>query len=260
VGHSSFLIQAAGLNILTDPIWSDRASPVAFAGPKRLLPPAVRFDDLPRIDVTLLSHDHYDHLDEPTVRKLIARFPAMTWLVPIGVGRFLRSRGARSVTECDWWNTTTIGDATFGCTPAQHFSGRYPWDRNATLWCGWSARIGDVSFFFAGDTGLHPEFGAIAERFGPFDLAILPIGAYEPRWFMKPVHMSPEEAVRSFLDLRNAHPNHRSAMLASHWGTFRLTDEPVTEPPALARSSWEKAGLAPDDLWIFAHGESRSVD
>jgi L-ascorbate metabolism protein UlaG (beta-lactamase superfamily) len=116
-----------------------------------------------------------------------------------------------------------------------------------------------LRFFFAGDTGLHPENAEIAERFGPFDVAILPIGAYEPRWFMQPVHMSPEEAVRSFLDLRDAHPNQTSVLIASHWGTFRLTDEPVTEPPVLARASWENAGLDPDDLWIFAHGESRSI-
>ncbi len=259
IGHSSFLIQVAGLNVLTDPVWSDRASPVAFAGPKRLVPPAIAFDDLPRIDVTLLSHDHYDHLDDVTVRRLITRFPGISWFTPIGVGQFLSSRGATTVTEMDWWDTTQLGQASISCTPARHFSGRFPWNRNSTLWCGWTFRTGNASFFFAGDTALHPEFRSIAERFGPFDLTILPIGAYEPRWFMRAVHMDPEEAVQSFRDLISAHPHSRCVMLGSHWGTFRLTDEPVDEPPRLARTCWSAAGLAPDDLWIFAHGESRSM-
>ncbi len=259
IGHSSFLIQVGGINILTDPIWSERASPVAFAGPRRLVPPGLSFDDLPRIDVTLLSHDHYDHLDDVTVRRLIARFPSMSWFTSIGVGQFLRSRGAMNVMEMDWWTTTELGHAAIACTPARHFSGRFPWNRNSTLWCGWTFRIGKASFFFAGDTALHPEFRTIAERFGPFDLVILPIGAYEPRWFMQPVHMDPGEAVQSFMDLISAHAVSRSVMLGSHWGTFRLTDEPVDEPPRLARACWNDAGLAPDDLWILAHGESRSI-
>jgi len=259
VGHSSFLIQVAGLNVLTDPIWSDRASPVSFAGPRRLVPPGLPLTDLPPIDITLLSHDHYDHLDRPTVETLIERFPKMVWMTPLGVAQFIRSRGATSVEELDWWDEAKVGDATIGCTPAQHFSGRLPWNRNSTLWCGWTLRIGDFSLFFAGDTGLHPEFRKIAERFGPFDLAILPIGAYEPRWFMQPVHMSPEEAVQAYIDLTSTSPAQRCVMLGSHWGTFRLTDEPVDEPPVLARSRWDGAGLPSDDLWVFNHGESRTM-
>jgi N-acyl-phosphatidylethanolamine-hydrolysing phospholipase D len=259
IGHSSFLIQSEGLNILTDPVWSDRASPVSFAGPRRLVPPGIPFSDLPRIDITLLSHDHYDHLDRATVKALIARFPQMVWITPLGVAGFVKSLGGTLVKELDWWDEITAGKATIGCTPAQHFSGRLPWNRNSTLWCGWTLRIGDFSVFFAGDTGLHPEFRQIAERFGPFDLAILPIGAYEPRWFMQPVHMSPEEAVQSFLDLTSAASGQRCKMIGSHWGTFRLTDEPVDEPPALVRSAWEHANLPSDDLWIFTHGESRTM-
>lgn len=133
VGHSSFLIQLAGVNILTDPIWSDRASPVGFAGPKRLTPPAIALDALPRIDITVLSHDHYDHLDDKTVRRLVTQFPEMSWLAPLGVGDFLGKRGAASVRELDWWSEVIIGPASLACTPAQHFSGRYPWNRNATL-------------------------------------------------------------------------------------------------------------------------------
>lgn len=257
IGHSTFLIQAGGLNILTDPIWSDRASPVSFAGPRRIAPPGVGFDDLPRIDITLLSHDHYDHLDRQTVESLIARFPEMTWMTPLGIADFIRSRGARDVRELDWWDETTAGESRIACTPAQHFSGRFPWNRNATLWCGWTVRVAGFSLFFAGDTALHPEFESIARRFGPFDLAILPIGAYEPRWFMRPVHMSPEEAVQSLVALTAARPGHRCTMLASHWGTFRLTDEPVDEPPAFARAAWTRANLPSGNLWIFTHGETR---
>lgn len=259
VGHSSFLIQFGGTNILTDPIWSNRASPVGFAGPKRLVPPGVALEALPQIDVTVLSHDHYDHLDDNTVRRLIAKFPAMTWVTPLGVGDFLKKRGAESVRELDWWAETVVESASFACTPAQHFSGRYPWNRNATLWCGWTIRIGETSVFFAGDTGLHPEFGQIAERFGPFDMSILPIGAYDPRWFMHPVHMAPEEAVSAFQAIEATHPNRSGVMVASHWGTFRLTDEPVMEPPALTRDAWSAANLLPENLWILAHGESRAL-
>jgi N-acyl-phosphatidylethanolamine-hydrolysing phospholipase D len=259
IGHSSFLIQLGGMNILTDPIWSNRASPVGFAGPKRLVPPGMALEALPGIDVTILSHDHYDHLDDKTVRRLIAQFPDMTWLTPLGVGDFLRKRGASSVRELDWWAETVLGPASFACTPAQHFSGRYPWNRNATLWCGWTIRIGDTAVFFAGDTGLHPEWREITQRFGPFDMSILPIGAYDPRWFMHAVHMAPEEAVLAFQAIDSIHPGHSGVMVGSHWGTFRLTDEPLDEPPSLARRTWSTAQLPPENLWILAHGESRTV-
>jgi N-acyl-phosphatidylethanolamine-hydrolysing phospholipase D len=259
IGHSSFLLQFGGMNILTDPIWSDRASPIGFAGPKRLVPPAIALDALPRIDIVVLSHDHYDHLDDRTVRRLAAQFTEASWLAPLGVADFLRKRGAASVTELDWWAKTSVGKASLTCTPAQHFSGRYPWNRNATLWCGWTIRIGDTAVFFAGDTGLHPEFEAIAQRLGPFDMSILPIGAYDPRWFMHPVHMDPDEAVAAFRAIDSTHPTRKSVMVASHWGTFRLTDEPVDEPPRLTRKAWDEAGLPQENLWILAHGESRVI-
>ncbi|MDO8501672.1 MAG: MBL fold metallo-hydrolase [Gemmatimonadaceae bacterium] len=259
IGHSSFLIQCRGLNILTDPIWSDRASPVSFAGPRRLVPPFLRLEDLPPIDVTLISHDHYDHLDDPTIGRLIGRFPAMCWLAPLRVGGFLERRGAANVKELDWWQEHETAGIIIGCTPAQHFSGRYPWNRNSTLWCGWTLSFGRPRVFFAGDTALHPEFGAIAERFGPFDMAILPIGAYEPRWFMRQVHMNPTDSIAAFQQLTAVHPDHPCIMVGSHWGTFRLTDEPVMEPPILAREIWSRASLSPNLLWILAHGETREV-
>lgn len=260
IGHSSFLLQCNGLNILTDPVWSDRVSPLSFVGPRRLVPPAVDFDRLPPIDLTLISHDHYDHLDDATVRRLIERFPAMRWLAPLRVGPFLRQRGARDVTELDWWQHHQTLGITAGCTPAQHFSGRFPWNRNSTLWCGWAVAFdNDVRVFFAGDTGLHPEFGEISSRFGPFDMAILPIGAYEPRWFMRAVHMSPEDSVTAFLELTSK-GTRPCVMVGSHWGTFRLTDEPVMEPPQLAKASWAQAGLDAEQLWILSHGETRELN
>ena len=259
IGHSSFLIQCRGVNILTDPVWSDRASPVSFAGPHRLVPPGIAFENLPPIDFTIVSHDHYDHLDDATIRRLIGRYPRMKWLAPLHVGDFLRKRGASDVTELDWWGEHSASGVSFGCTPAQHFSGRYPWNRNATLWCGWTVRFDDdTRVFFAGDTGLHPEFEKVANMFGPFDMAILPIGAYEPRWFMQPVHMSPEEAVTALQQL-DQEDLARCVMVGSHWGTFRLTTEPVMEPPRRARESWDAAGLPADRLWILSHGETKKI-
>lgn len=258
VGHSTFLVQVGGLNILLDPIWSDRASPFRFAGPRRRVPPAVDFDALPPIDVVAVSHDHYDHLDSPTVGRLIHRYPAIVWLAPFGVGDFFRARGAREVTECDWWDEAVVCSLRLTCVPARHFSGRRLNNRNESLWCGWTIRSAHHSVFFAGDTALHPEFRAIAARCGPLDVAILPIGAYEPRWFMGAVHMNPEDcllATRALLDGQNGK---RLVMVGGHWGTFRLTDEPIDEPPARTRANWRAAGLPEDDFWVMRHGETRT--
>lgn len=258
VGHSSFLVQVGGLNVLTDPMWSLRASPVRFAGPRRWVEPGIDFAALPPVDLVVLSHNHYDHLDHRTVRRLAARDPGATWLVPLGLARFVRARGARDVREHDWWQETTIGPAVVGCTPAQHFSSRGVGDRGATLWCGWALRTETHRVFFAGDTGYHPEFARIAERFGPFDAALLPIGGYEPRWFMQPVHMNPEDAVRAFCDLGGARAG--TVMIPMHWGTFKLTDEAMDEPPVRARAAWRAAGLAPERFWVLAHGETRACE
>jgi N-acyl-phosphatidylethanolamine-hydrolysing phospholipase D len=258
IGHATVLLQLGELNILTDPVWSERASPLQFSGPKRWVAPGAGFDALPPIDLVLLSHNHYDHLDDRTVRRLAERWPESRWLAPLGLARFVRARGARHVEELDWWQQTRVGPATIACTPAQHFSARGLADRNATLWCGWSAVVGQRRVFFAGDTGYHPEFGMIAERYGPFDLALLPIGAYEPRWFMHPVHMNPDDAVAAFRDLRSrADRSARSVMVPIHWGTFKLTDEPMDEPPRRVRTAWDGAGLPAEDLWLLAHGETR---
>jgi N-acyl-phosphatidylethanolamine-hydrolysing phospholipase D len=256
VGHTTFLIQIDGLNVLTDPIWSDRASPVQFAGPSRWVPPAVDFDRLPPIDAVVLSHDHYDHLDSVTVSRLTARYPAAKWYVPLGVAAFLRRRGAEDITESDWWEDSMLENVTLTCVPAQHFSGRSLGNRNATLWCGWTMRSSAVSLFFAGDTALHPEFELIASRCGPFDLAILPIGAYEPRWFMGAVHMNPEDCVDAMRQMDLAQEGRRLVMVASHWGTFKLTDEPMNEPPERMREVWATAGRSPEDLRVMRHGDT----
>jgi len=257
VGHATVLLQLGELNVLTDPHWSKRASPLQSAGPARWVKPGVAFDDLPPIDLVLISHNHYDHLDDRTVRRLAAAFPDAAWRVPLGLAAFVRRRGARDVEALDWWHETRLRDTVVTCTPAQHFSARSPFDRNRTLWCGWALARQGHRVFFAGDTGYHPEFAAIGERLGPFDLTLFPVGAYEPRWFMGPVHMNPEEAVRAFQDSRAGCDE--GVMVPIHWGTFKLTDEPMDEPPRRTIAAWTAAGLPRDRLWLLEHGESRRL-
>ena len=257
IGHTSFLIQISGLNILIDPIWSERASPLRFVGPRRRVPPGIEFDRLPPIDAVILSHDHYDHLDAPTISRLAERYPAAVWFSPLRLGDFLRQHGAREVVERDWWEEASIGSLRLTCVPAQHFSGRTLGKRNQTLWCGWVLRAPDRTLFFAGDTGLHPEFTSIATRCGPVDIAILPIGAYEPRWFMGAVHMNPEDCMKAVAQLKTPQEGRPLIVAAAHWGTFKLTDEPLDEPPARMRQVWQTAGLDSNALWIMRHGETR---
>jgi N-acyl-phosphatidylethanolamine-hydrolysing phospholipase D len=262
VGHSTVLLQLGGLNILTDPIWSERASPVQFAGPRRLVAAAFSFDRLPPIDVVLISHNHYDHLDKATVKALAQRMPAIEWVAPLGLSHLLARWGAKRVRELDWWDAarleTPLGRVSVVATPAQHFSARGFGDRGRTLWCSWFVGASTGRAFFAGDTAYHPEFGEIARRLGPFDLLMLPVGAYEPRWFMRTVHMNPPEALRAYADLSDGQVN-PPALLPIHWGTFRLTDEPVQEPPEWTRRLWREAGYEPAKLWLLQHGETKRV-
>jgi N-acyl-phosphatidylethanolamine-hydrolysing phospholipase D len=257
VGHSTFLLQVGGLNILTDPVWSERCSPVQWAGPSRLVPPGVAFDALPPIDCVLQSHDHYDHFDDWTVRAIARAHPGAHWYTALGVGRRLSARGVRHVTELDWWQQAGTGDMQATAVPAQHFSGRTPWDRNKSLWAGFVLKVHDHSLYFVGDTGWHDGFAEIATRCGPFDAVLMPIGAYDPRWIMEPVHVDPEEAVRAFTVLAAAHPASSPVLVAKHWGTFVLTDEPVDEPPVRTRAAWQATGMAGERLWILAPGETR---
>jgi L-ascorbate metabolism protein UlaG (beta-lactamase superfamily) len=223
VNHSTVLVQLPGCNILTDPIWSERASPFSWIGPSRRRIPGVAWGDLPRIDAVLISHNHYDHLDLPTLRRL-ATHGDSTFVVPSGVARLLRSEKLGPVHELDWGESASLAAFTAHCVPAQHFSSRGILDRNKTLWCGYIIECGERTIYFAGDTAFGPHFAEIRERFGPPALALLPIGAYEPRWFMSPVHMGPEEAVQAHRILA------AKTSVAIHHGTFQLADEGIDTP------------------------------
>lgn len=256
IGHSTLLLQVAGINLLTDPHLTDRASPLSWAGPKRLMAPGLAFTDLPAIHLVLLSHNHYDHLDLPTLRWLAQqpdeRQPQI--IVPLGLRSFLAQHGVGKVLELDWWQRVTVGDATIHAVPVQHFSARTPFDRNQTLWAGYVVEHPVLRFFFAGDTGYSADFEVIGRKFGPMDLSAIPIGAYEPRWFMHPMHVNPEEAVKIHQDVRSR----RS--VAIHWGTFELTDEPLDEPPKRLREALVAAGIAAEEFFVMHHGETRLLE
>lgn len=258
IGHSTFLIQMGGLNFLTDPIWSQRASPVQFAGPRRISQPGVPFASLPEINAVLISHDHYDHLDSTTVARLRDKYPAAQWFAPAGVRAWLVKRGVPNVIEHDWDETSDWRGIQLTCIPAQHFAGRSITGRDTTLWCGWMVRAGSFAVMFAGDTGLHPEFRRVTAEYGPVSVAILPIGAYNPRWFMQPVHMDPDDAVAAYGSIHAVNADHICFLIPSHWGTFVLTDEPVNEPPRRLREAWNAAGFQPQNCRILKPGESFS--
>jgi L-ascorbate metabolism protein UlaG (beta-lactamase superfamily) len=223
IGHSTFLIQTAAGNILTDPMYSGRAGPLNVLGPRRVRQPAVPFDDLPPISTVLLSHNQYDHCDLRTLGMLAERFDPLV-LTPLGNGALVRSSRIRRVEELDWWQESKIAALSVALTPAQHFSARGPLDRNRALWGGFTLVADGKRIFFAGDTAYAPFFRDVRQRFGPIYLALLPIGAYEPRWFMQPVHMNPAEAVQAHLDLEV------SESIGMHFGTFQLTTEGIDEP------------------------------
>ncbi len=218
INHSTVLIQQRALNILTDPIWSDRASPVSWAGPQRHRIPGVRKEDLPRIDLVLLSHNHYDHLDLPSLRWL-ARQGNSTFIVPLGVAALLRSEKIGPVHELDWGESRAFNRAMIHGVPAVHFSARSPFDRNETLWCGYVIKTGDRTIYYAGDTAFGDHFAQIRDEFGKPHLSLLPIGAYQPRWFMSAVHMDPEQALRAHQILGS------ETSIAIHHGTFQLADD-----------------------------------
>jgi N-acyl-phosphatidylethanolamine-hydrolysing phospholipase D len=248
IGHSTMLVRMDGVSFLTDPIFSDRASPFSFAGPKRLVPPGVPLSDLPPVDFVTLSHDHYDHTDLASIEALAKR--GARFVAGLRMGDLVREAGGE-VVELDWWESTQIGPVRVHCVPARHFSGRSLVGHGRRLWAGWVVEGPTRRFYHAGDTGYFDGFRALSERFGRIDLAALPIGAYDPAAIMGFVHLNPEEAVRAAIDLG------AGRVVAMHWGTFDLTDEPLDEPPRRFRAAAEKAGLGPEQAWVLAVGESR---
>jgi L-ascorbate metabolism protein UlaG (beta-lactamase superfamily) len=249
IGHSTFLIQTQAGNILTDPMYSDRAGPLNVLGPRRVRQPAVRFEDLPPISTVLLSHNHYDHCDRRTLRMLAERFDPIV-VTPLGNGRLLRSAAIRRVEELDWWQEARTAPMPIMLTPAQHFSARTPFDRNRALWGGFVLMAGASRVFFAGDTAYARFFREIRERIGPIDLALLPIGAYEPRWFMQAVHMNPAEAVQAHLDLES------SESIGMHFGTFQLTTEGIDDPVRALEEARRSRNIPPTHFRTIGFGES----
>ena len=249
VGHSTLLVQLDGVNFLTDPTWSLRLGPWSgTVGVGRFTPPGLAFEDLPPIDFVLISHDHYDHLDEPTVRRLAQAFNPH-FVVPLGIKTWLADRGITNVSELDWSESITVKGLKIVCTPAQHGSGRALIDNGQRLWASWVV-IGSKRFYFGGDTGYSPHFAMIGEALGPFDLVALPIGSYTPRQIARPVHMSPEEALQASLDLRS------TRFIGIHWGTFKLAREAYDEPPRRIAAEVARLQLDPRSIWLPKPGET----
>jgi len=253
VGHASVLIQTAGLNVLTDPIWSERASPVSWAGPARHAPPGIRFEDLPPIDAVLVSHNHYDHLDVDTLERLAAEHGPAIW-VPLGNAALLGEHDVGGGRDLDWWDRVELADGVWlSCVPARHFSGRALTDRGAALWAGFVLETPGGVVYFAGDTGDGPHFEQTRARFGAPRLALLPIGAYLPPWFMSPVHVDPREAAEVHLRLG------ARTSLAIHFGCFELGDDGPTQPAEELAAARIALGIDPGSFWILAAGEARDV-
>jgi L-ascorbate metabolism protein UlaG (beta-lactamase superfamily) len=251
INHCTFLIQLPGLNVLTDPVYSERVSPVSFAGPKRIRPPGLAWDALPKIDAVLVSHNHYDHLDLPTLRELHARFRPK-FITGLGNRALLEGAGFTDVEELDWWQRSAASSlaASITFTSAQHWSARGLFEKNTTLWGGFWIENGRRKIYFAGDSGYGRDFTLVREKLGVPDLAVLPIGAYEPRWFMGGSHMAPDEAVRAWRDLGSP----RS--LAMHFDTFPLADEGFGDAERELALACAAAGLTPEQFKAPATGET----
>jgi len=251
VNHSTVLLQTEGVNVLTDPVWSRRVSPVSFAGPERHRDPGIRFEDLPTIHCLLISHNHYDHFDIPTLKRLAAAHRPVVFC-PLGLKKPLLRTGFDEVHELDWWESHATTHARIHCVPAQHFSARTPFDRNRTLWCGWVLETAHSKIYFAGDTGFGEFFAALRARFTPIRLALLPIGAFEPEWFMGPVHMTPEQAVEARAILA------ASIAIGIHYGTFALADDSETAPVDRLQTALLGCSDA-QQFWVLKEGEGRLI-
>lgn len=249
VNHSTFLIQVDGINILTDPVWSERVSPFQWAGPQRMRPPGIRFEDLPKIDLILLTHNHYDHLDVATLKRLHQSFQPKI-ITTLGIKSFLDSLEITGAAELDWWQTSPFNESlSIEAVPAQHFSSRGAFDRDATLWCGFVIRRAGGNIYFVGDTGYHESiFKEIGKRCAPIDIAIIPIGAFKPEWFMSPIHVSPAEAVKIHQEL-----NPRQS-IATHFGTFPLADDSLDEPLTGLLEALKKNGIPANEFMVPQEG------
>lgn len=262
INHCSFLIHVDGLHMLTDPIWSERCSPLSFLGPRRRHEPPIALKDLPTIDVVLISHDHYDHLDRKTVRALNERNPATLWVVPKGVGKWIAKQGVDHYVELSWWENASLEvegspplSIEITAVPSQHFSGRGLFDKNKTLWAGYVVdfkrhRRKDKRLYFVGDTGYNSkDFKAIGNQFGEMDLSLIPIGTYVPAKFMDPVHISPQKATAIHKEVNS------KLSIGMHWKTFRLSSEELHQPPYDLHRSLEKAGVDPATFRVIDPGQ-----
>jgi N-acyl-phosphatidylethanolamine-hydrolysing phospholipase D len=263
IGHASTLVQASGLNVLTDPIFSQRASMVDSVGPIRTQAPGLSLAQLPKIDVVLISHNHFDHLDVSSVVALSKQVGGSPqFIVPLGVKAWMENLGISKVREMDWWESFFVGKVEFVFTPVQHWSARGITDRSQTLWGGWAVFAADFHWYFTGDTGYTHDFIDTKARFsarqseqkgGGFDLALIAVGAYEPRWFMKEQHINPTEAIQVHQDIG------AKRSMGVHWGTFNLTDEPLDQPPRDLAVARRAANLGEDAFFLLAVGETRKL-
>ena len=254
IGHASFLIQIKGLNILTDPHFTKRASPFNFAGPVRTTPPGVQLEDLPEIDVILISHNHYDHLDKGSIKRILKSQKKQPMIfTPLKLNKLLEKWGAKNVLGMNWWEEIMFKNLKFHSVPVQHWSKRSLTDTNKTLWCGWVLEKEDFRVFFCGDTGYSKDFVDIQNKFKSMDLSLLPIGAYEPRWFMKDHHCNVEEAIQIHIDLKS------KRSIGMHWGTFILTDEPMKEPLEKLKNLTREKNIPTEEFVAIPHGTTIKI-
>jgi N-acyl-phosphatidylethanolamine-hydrolysing phospholipase D len=251
INHSSFLLQMQNLNILTDPVWSYRVSPFSWLGPARVREPGINFAELPKINIVLISHNHYDHMDLNTLRRLNECFHPL-FIVPLGNKKYLEDRGIQNVIELDWWQTYSVDNAIITFLPSQHWSARWLNDRFSTLWGGYGIFYHNKKIYFAGDSGSSSNFALIRQQWGVPDLSFLPIGAYEPEWFMRRNHLNPEEAVKSHLELQSRQS------IGIHYGTFQLSDEGMDDPANALVKAVGKYHLQEGQITLLDVGETRS--
>ena len=249
INHATFFIQLPGLNVLTDPVYSERVSPFTWMGPKRVREAGLSFDTLPNVDVVIISHNHYDHLDKESLKQIDAKFHPL-FLVPLGDEKLLQDLGIQNVKAMDWWEEVRVKETRFIFTPSQHWSARSLWDKNESLWGSFMINNGASKIYFAGDTGHSDHFKEIKTRLGSPDLALLPIGGYAPEWFMKVHHMGPKEAVQAHLDLG------ATQSLGMHFGTFQLTDEGIDGPVVELEKGREELGVSAESFKILDQGQS----